>query len=126
MLSATTAGYAATLAGIASLQSGGEATLIAARSPTIEEVARLGSGHDALAARLEEARRSYGDAADAYARAMALREAVDRNLALLAATVAEIDGVARNLPTSIRVPVQRTVVQVKAPPTITTTGASGG
>jgi hypothetical protein len=126
MLSATTAGYAATLAGVASLQAADEAALIDVRSPAVVEVDRLGSDHDGLAARLEQARRSYADAAEAYTRATAIQEEVDRNLALLAATVAEIDGVARNLPTSVKVPVQRTVVQVKAPPTITSTGASGG
>lgn len=126
MLSATTAGYAATLAGIAGLQSGHEAALGAARAPSVEEVARLGSGHDRLAARLEQARQAYADAADAYTRATALQEEIDRNLALLASTVAEIDGVARELPTSVRVPVQRSVVQVKTPTTIATTGASGG
>lgn len=126
MLSATTAGYAVTLAGVAALQAADEAAVMADRAPVAEDVAALVAGHDQLAVRLESAREDYARAADAYVRAAAVLEVVDRDLAGLASTVAEIDGVSRSLPTSVRQPVQRAVIRVTAPTTHATTSASGG
>jgi hypothetical protein len=126
MLSAATAGYAATLACVAGLQAADEAALAAARAPAAEKVAALSAAHDRLAADLEASRMAYGTVAGAYDRATATLESVDRVLADLASAVAKIDGVSRSLPTSVRIPVPRTVVQVRAPATHATTRASGG
>lgn len=126
MLSAATAGYSVALAGVASLQAAHEGALMDERSPSVAGVERLANGHDDLGARLDAAGYAYADAADAYTRSAAILASVDRDLAELAARVAEIDGVSRSLPTSVRVPVVRTVVQAKAPATHATTGASGG
>jgi hypothetical protein len=131
LLSATTAGYAAMLAGVTAIQADHEAALMAQRAPAAADVAALGAAHDRLATRLESARAAYAEAADGYARASVVLDAVDAELAGLASAVAEIDGVSRNLPTTVRVPVQRTVVRVKAPQskapqTHATTSASGG
>lgn len=126
LLSAATAGYGASLAAVASFQAADEAALMAARQPATSGVEELAAGHDQLAARLDRALEAYRSAADAYDRAGSIQAAVNRDLEQLAAAVAEIDGVARDLPTSVRVPVQRTVVRVQAPTTHATTGASGG
>ena len=127
MLSATTAGYAAALAGVTAIQAGDEHALAADRAPAVADVAALAAEHDHLAARLESARGAYAGAADGFGRATVILDAVDAQLASLAAAVAEIDGVSRSLPTSVRIPpVQRVVVRVQAPTTHATTSASGG
>jgi hypothetical protein len=126
MLSATTAGYAATLAGVTANQAAGEAGLRTERDPLAADIAAVAAGHDDLADRLESWRAGYTTAADAYDHAAAILGALHDQLAGLASTVADIDGVSRNLPTSVRMPVPRTVVQVGTPSTHATTGASGG
>jgi uncharacterized membrane protein YhiD involved in acid resistance len=127
MLSASTAGYALVLAGVAALQSNAEADLIAARRPAVEGVARLAAGHDELIRRLDAARAGYTTAADTYAAAGSTLDALHEQVALLTGVVAEIDGVSRSMPAAVKLPaVQRTVATVQAPATSGTTGASGG
>jgi hypothetical protein len=126
LLSASTAGYAVALAGVTALQSQHEAALIAQRSPTVAGVDALATGHDDLASRLESARDRYTRAAGAMDDVTSVLQAVDLQLEQLAASVAEIDGVSRTLPTSVRIPAPRVVRHVQAPATHATTGASGG
>jgi hypothetical protein len=127
MLGASTAGYALLLAGVAGLQSRNEADLIAARQPAVDGVAAVASGHDALIRRLEDARAAYAATVDRYVAAGGSLDALDGNLGSLAGLVAEIDGVSRSLPTSVKLPaVKRSVSSVSAPSTSGTTGASGG
>jgi exonuclease VII small subunit len=126
MLSAATGGYGLTLAGVAGMQAAAENALIAERAPTVGGLEEVGAAHDRLAVDLEDAVRNYQRAADRYAAATTILDQVDRQLAKVASAVSEIDGTVRKLPTSIRVPVSRTVTTVKAPATHATTGASGG
>jgi len=127
MLGASTAGYALMLAGVAGLQARDEAGLIAARRPSVEGVAQLSAGHDALNARLDAARAAYAATADEYAAAGGTLDALHEQVGLLAGLVAEIDGVSRTLPTSVKLPVvRRSVTSISVPSTSGTTGASGG
>lgn len=127
MLGASTAGYALMLAGVAGLQSRNEADLIAARRPAVDGVAQVASGHDWLQQRLDAARANYGATVDAYAAAGGTLDALHEQVGLLAGLVAEIDGVSRTLPTTVKLPaVKRSVSSVSAPSTSGTTGASGG
>lgn len=127
MLGASTAGYALLLAGVAGLQSRNEADLIAARQPAVDGVAAVASGHDTLLRRLDAARAAYAATVDAYVAAGGSLDALDGTLGNLAGLVAEIDGVSRSLPTSVKLPaVKRSVSSVSVPSTSGTTGASGG
>lgn len=127
MLGASTAGYALVLAGVAGLQSRTEADLAAARSPALEGLAGLQRGHDALVRRLDAARTEYSETVEAYLAAGGALDALHEQVGSLATVVAEIDGVSRSLPTSVKLPVvRRSVVSVSVPSTQATTGASGG
>ena len=126
MFSGATAGYAVTLAAVTGLQASGEAARMADRAPAAMGIAELVAAHEALADRLVAAGEAYGDAAAAYTDAPSVLAVVDRRLAELATVVGEIDGVARDLPTSVRVPLRSTTVRVSVPTTNATTGASGG
>lgn len=127
MLGASTAGYALVLAAVAGLQSRNEADLIAARQPAAQGVANLAAGHDDLQAQLDAARAAYGATVDSYVTAGGTLDALHEQVAQLAGLVAEIDGVSRALPTTVKLPaVRRTVSFVRAPSTSGTTGASGG
>ena len=126
MLGASTAGYALMLAGVAGLQSHNEADLIAARNPAAQGVAQLSTGHDGLKAQLDQARAAYASTVDAYVAAGGTLDALHAQVGSLAGLVAEIDGVSRTLPTSVKLPaVKRSVSSVKVPSTSGTTGASG-
>ena len=126
LLSAATAGYAVTLAGVAVMQAATEGALIAERAPSVGGLEDLAAAHDQLAASLDAADHDYQRAADTYAAATTVLDQVDRQLADLAAVVTDIDGSVRKLPTSIHVPVTRFVAPARAPATHATTGASGG
>lgn len=127
MLGASTAGYALMLAGVAGLQSRTEADLIAARNPAAQGVAQLSAGHDNLQSQLDAARAAYAASASAYVGVGGTVDALHAQVGSLAALVAEIDGVSRSLPSSVKLPaVHRSVTSVKAPSTSGTTGASGG
>ena len=127
MLGASTAGYALMLAGVAGLQSRNEADLIAARQPAADGVALVSSGHDGLQERIDEARAAYAATVNAYVAAGGNLDALHEQVALLSGLVAEIDGVSRSLPTTVKLPVVRqSVSSVSAPKTSGTTGASGG
>lgn len=127
MLGTSTAGYALMLAAVAGLQSRNEGDLIAARQPAVDGVSAVASGHDALIERLDAARAAYAATVDAYVAAGGSLDALDGHLGTLAGLVAEIDGVSRTLPTSVKMPaVKRSVSSVSVPSTSGTTGASGG
>jgi hypothetical protein len=127
MLGASTAGYALMLAAVTGLQAQSEAQLIAARQPAVDRVAEVASGHDALRALLDGARRTYAATADEYLAAGGTLDALHLKVGTLAGLVAEIDGVTRTLPTTVKLPaVKRSVSSVSVPSTSGTTGASGG
>lgn len=126
MLGASTAGYALLLAGVAGLQSRSDAVHIAVNAPAVGGVAEIVTGHDSLTARLDAARATYAATVEAYMAAGGSLEALDGQMARLAGLVAEIDGVSRTLPSSVKMPaVKRSVSSVKVPSTSGTTGASG-
>ena len=127
LLGASTAGYGLLLAGVAGLQSRDEAALAASRQPAADGIVELAAGHDALIARLDAARAEYAAMADEYASADGRLDALHGQVGLLAAIVADIDGVSRSMPTSIKLPpVRSSVSSVSVPRTQGTTGASGG
>lgn len=127
MLGASTAGYALMLAGVAGLQSRNEADLIAARQPAADGVALVSLGHDGLQERIDAARAAYAATVNAYVAAGGNLDSLHEQVALLSGLVAEIDGVSRSLPTTVKLPVvRRSVSSVSAPKTSGTTGASGG
>ncbi|NJD29255.1 MAG: hypothetical protein FIA92_13285 [Chloroflexi bacterium] len=126
MLSASTAAYAVLLAGVAGLQAGDEAAIAAARAPLATSLDRLEAQHDALAGILDRSRASYDALGDTYAGIAGRLGALEATLSGFAGSVAEIDGQARSLPTSFRVPALRTVTKVSVPKTQGTSGASGG
>jgi hypothetical protein len=127
MLGASTAGYALMLAAVTGLQARNEAELIAARQPAVAGVAAVASGHDRLLAQLEGARAAYAATVSEYLAAGGTLDALHAQVGSLAGLVAEIDGVSRTLPTTVKLPViKRSVSSVKAPSTSGTTGASGG
>ena len=126
MLGASTATYALVLAGVAGLQSRSEADLAALRAPTVEGLDSLSAGHDALGARLKAAQDAYNAAVQAYADAGGSLDAVEVNLGAFAAVVAQIDGVSRSMPTTVKLPAVRKSSGAGAPATQGTTRASGG
>ena len=127
MLGASTAGYALLLAAVTGLQARNEADLIAARQPAVDGVSMLAAGHDTLRARLDAARAAYAATVDEYMAAGGTLDALHEQVGSLAGLVAEIDGVSRTLPTTVKLPVvKRSVTSVSAPTTSGTTGASGG
>jgi hypothetical protein len=127
MLGASTAGYAAILAGVAGLQSRADAEAIAARAPAVDGVSRISAGHDRLAEALDVARAEYQRTANAYLAAGGSLDALEQAVTALAGRVAEIDGVSRTLPSSVRLPaVRQSVPSARTSTTHATTGASGG
>lgn len=126
MLGTSTAAYALLLAGVAGLQSLSEADLAAAHRPAVDGVAQLQAGHDGLNARLEAAKANYESTVAAYLAAGGSLDAFDAQLGSLSGLVAEIDGVSRTLPTTVKLPaVRKSVGSVSVPKTSGTTGASG-
>lgn len=126
MLSASTAAYAITLAGVAGAQSANEAALAAARDPLARQVDQVTAGHDQLADRLDRAAADYAAAAQAYLAAGGGLRALQDDLAGLSGVVAGIDGVSRALPATVSLPTVRGSVSAgRAPASHATTGASG-
>lgn len=127
LLGASTAGYAAILAGVSGLQSRADAALIEAQAPATAGVAHLISGHEALQAALDGARSEYGITAQAYTSAGSVLDAFEAALADLATTVAQVDGVSRSMPARVHLPsVRQSAGSGSVPTTHSTTGASGG
>lgn len=126
MLGASTAAYALVLAGVAGVQSRTEADLAALRAPAVEGVQSLTAGHDALGARLQAAQDAYNAAVQAYENAGGSLDTVEAGLQKFAAVAAQIDGAARSIRTSVKLPaVHRASSGGAAPVTHSTTGASG-
>lgn len=126
MLGASTATYALVLAGVAGLQSRSEAALAAAHAPTADGVTTLSAGHDLIGLRLHAAQDAYNAAVQAYVDAGGSLEAVEERLRSFADAVAEIDGVSRSMPTTVKLPPVQRSSGASAPTTHATTGASGG
>ena len=117
--------YAASLAGVTTLEAGQEAALAADRAPAADALATLRAHNDRLAAQVEAAAAAFDAAAGGYRRIASGLDRLDRHLAKLGATVARIEGAAVALPARAPLPsVSRASVSV-APAVHATTGASG-
>jgi hypothetical protein len=121
---ASVAGYAVCLAGVTGLQSASEAQLAAERAPLVDDLTAIQSGHDGLVSRLDAAAASYASAASAFDRASLSLTDYQAALAALTATVGEIDGVSRSMPTSYTPPKVTRSVSTSSVPASTTTGGS--
>jgi hypothetical protein len=127
MLSASTALYALSLAGVAGQQSAADASLAAARDPLARAVEQVAAGHDRMGAQLDGARARYAAAAQAYLAAGDSMTTLEAQLGTLSKAVSEVAGVSRSLPSTVRLPsVAGSVAGGRAPATHATTGASGG
>jgi len=129
MIGASTALYAASMAGVTAIQSNTDRTLILRQTPAEEAVARLREGHDRLEAQISQAADAYSQAAGGYDALTPQLGGMEDSLQRLAGRVQTVSGAARALPGRISLPpVSRTVVRTVTrykPTTTATTGASG-
>ena len=126
LIGASSALFAVTLAGVATLQQADERATLATRDPALALIARRSEEIDRLVATLEAGSRAERAAVGEYGDVTDRLLAFEAALATLDADVAVVAGAADALPERVRLPVlsvpRRTVV---APRTHATTGASG-
>ena len=129
MIGASTALYAASMAGVTAIQSDNDRTLMLRQSPAEAAVTRLRAGHDELEAVIDRAANGYAEAAGGYDALTPGLTDMETSLEQLAGRVKTVSGAARALPRQVSMPViQRTVVRVvttSRPKTSAKTGASG-
>ena len=126
MLGLSTGAYALSLALVSGLQASSEAALAADRAPALATIDAVDRSYVRLEAEVQAARSAYDAAAAAYAKSGTGFQDMEARLADLAAAVAEINGTAASMPTSIKLPsVSRSVSGAAAPVVHATTGASG-
>jgi hypothetical protein len=129
MFGASTALYAISMAGVASIQSKADQTLIAKQAPADDAATRLSDGHDALEARLAQAAAAYARAAAGYDAMAATLDTTETALGEYAGRVGIVSGASKSLPAQVSLPKVSTKVVVKTtsrPKTSASTGASGG
>ena len=127
LLGLSTGAYALSLAFVSGLQASSEAAIAAQRAPALATIDALDRGHTRLEADLLAARSAYEAAAAAYAASGAGFQDLEARLADLATVVAEVNGTAASMPTTVKLPsVSRSVSGATAPAVHATTGASGG
>lgn len=130
LLGLSAAAYAGTLAAVTAEQAGSEARVAAAREPLLDAAARARAGNDRLQQHLDAISSRYQRGLDGYDRLVAGLGGLDGDLSALATIVADIQGVAKDLPARVSLPAVtrtvRTVVKPAPPATHGTTGASGG
>lgn len=129
MFGASTAIYAISMAGVASIQSKADQTLTARQAPADDAATRLRDGHDALDARLARAAAAYARAAAGYDALVTTLDTTETALGDYAGRVAAVSGAAKSLPSRVSMPSVSTKVVVKTtsrPKTSASTGASGG
>jgi hypothetical protein len=126
LLGASAGIYAASLAGVAALQSASDQALIDDRAPLDSATSSLASGHDALDADLARAAQAYSEAAARYDRLTPQLDGMESSLDALAGSVSTVSGAAKALPGHVALPtVTRTITVSARPATHATTGASG-
>jgi hypothetical protein len=126
LLGVSAGSYALMLAGVAGLQSAGDAQLAADRAPLRAAIDDLVSAHDRLTDTVNRAGQAYEQAAAAYDATGSQFTGLESVLGDLAGNVSAINGAAKSLPASAPMPkVSRSVGSVSAPTTQATTGASG-
>jgi len=117
--------YAVSLAAVTGLQAGTDAAVATERAPAVDALAKLKSGNDRLAAKIDAAGAAYGAAADSYREAARGLDGLDGRLAALAKSVAGIEGAAVSLPARVPLPSVTRARTVTVPTVHATTGASG-
>jgi len=127
LVGASAAVYAASLAGVAALQSSTDRAVIEGQAPAKEAAGRLGESHDRLQADLDAAAQRYADSAARYQTLVDGIAAMETGLADYAGGVSRATGAAGELPATAPLPtVRRTVTTAVAKPHVrATTGASG-
>jgi hypothetical protein len=128
MLGAATSAYAISVAGVTWLQSQADQNLIDRQAPAQEAAARLGNGHDRLAAEVERASQSYAGSVARYDELAASLASMEASLQKYAGRVEAVSGAARSLPARVTLPsISRTVTKTTSKPAVSaSTGASGG
>ena len=127
LFGASTAIYAISIAGVASIQSTTDRALIAKQAPADDAATRLRDGHDALEARLASAAAAYARAAAGYDALVTTLDTTETALGDYAGRVEAVTGASSRSPRFGLPSVSSKVVVVRrgrrrAP----TTGASGG
>lgn len=127
LLGASAAIYAVTLAGVAGLQAGSDADVVARHQPYLDALATTRAANDRLAATVATADSQAQALGGFYARTGESVTAYEARLDALARLVAEVQGSAAALPTRISLPTVsvRSSVGSTAPATSAMTGASG-
>jgi hypothetical protein len=127
LLGASTAAYAASLAGVTALQSAADRALIDGQTPAMDAAARIGDGHDQLETELAAASKRYAESAARYETLVSTMATMESALDDYAGHVATVTGAARTLPARVSLPAvtRTTTVTVVQPRVRATTGASG-
>jgi uncharacterized protein YhaN len=129
MIGASTALYAASMAGVTAIQSSADRTLILRQTPAEEAAERLRDGHARLESQIDQAAAAYSRAVGAYDALTPRLGDMEDSLERLTGQVKTVSGAAKALPARISLPpVKRTVVRtvtVPRPKVSTSTGASG-
>ena len=124
-LGLSTAVYAVSLAGVTALQARSEADLEADHAPVVSSLELIAARNAAIAASLHAAGSDYAAAVQRYEAAGGRLADLQVAIAGLATSVAQINGVATHLPTTVALPKMARASGGGAPPTSATTGASG-
>ena len=119
--------YAVSLAAVTALQAGTDASVEAARRPSVEAIAALRASHDGMEAAVARIEADYAAAVDAYDALAARLADHETTLGGLAEVTGAIEGTAAALPSTIRLPaLSRAATRVSSrPATNATTAASG-
>jgi hypothetical protein len=129
LVGASTAVYAASLAGVAAFQSADDRALTERQAPAADAVTRLRDGHDGLEATIGRAADAYSQAAAGYDALTPRIQEAETALDQLAERVHAIGGTAQALPGRVSLPpISRSVITTTGakPKTSGSTGASGG
>lgn len=128
LFGASTALYAISMAGVVSIQSTADRTLMARQAPADDAATRLQAGHDALEARLAQAAAAYERAAAGYDQLATTLETTEAALGDYAGRVGVVSGASKSLPARVSLPTVSTKIVVgttSRPKTSASTGASG-
>jgi hypothetical protein len=119
--------YAVSLAGVTALQSSTERATSLERAPIVAELDSLAVANDRLTRGLDVAARVFDASSGSYDELGSRLGDTEARLAELAATVADVQGAARALPTRVALPAVRAATPRSVAPKVqATTGASGG
>ena len=119
--------YAVSLAGVTALQSSTERATALERAPVVSDLDSLAAANDRLTRGVDQAALAYDATSQSYEVLGPRLGDTEARLAELAASVADVQGAARALPTRVALPaVRAATARAVAPKVQATTGASGG